>query len=307
VGPVRHVSGTQSRAYSCRLTGGCGARRPAENRLLELKQIFDFVQPGLLGDDEAFKDEISDVVRIGTRSVATPPEVAVAQARCQILYDLIGPYFLRRTSGGKAKIKAKSELVLWTELAEAQRALYDRVEGSVAQEPKGRRFKRNHELFSVIAGSHPDCGPRMKLGKMRVLRRLIKQFVVKEDQRLGVFFKYKCLLRRTEALLARRGIASVAIHGGTNPKARQDAINAMNDPESPVRVLLATTRSCGHGINLLRTSKLVVLEPSFNASVDDQAAVRASHPPTHPRRANVPRRHEPRGQVRSTRFKSSAY
>ena len=234
--------------------------------------------PGLLGDDETFSQEISDPVRTGTRSTASPPEIALATSRCKVLYDLIAPYFMRRTSGGQANIKSKSDIVLWTDMGEKQRKLYDEVEGAVKldKEQKGTKFKRNHELFSVIAGSHEACGPNMKLGKMKVLKRLIKQFVVKDGERVGIFYKYKTLLRRTEKMLTKRGIGFVTITGETNAKTRQNAIDAMNDPDSSVKVLLATSRSASHGINLFLTSKLVILEASWNGSVDNQAAVSLS-------------------------------
>ena len=251
---------------------------PSQNALLNFKCIMDFVQPGLLGDSSTFKDEISDIVRRGTRSTATPPEIAVATSRAKMLYDLVGPHFLRRMSAGGNRIKTKSEIVLWTSMNERQQALYDRVDSEVKHEKtQGSKFGRQHELFSVLNGSHPECKD-MPIAKLKVVRKLLKQFVVKDDERMGIFFKYKALLHRTEKLLTKKGIKFVSIHGGTNAKTRQVNIDAMNDPESDVRVLLATSRSCSHGINLFLTPKLVVLEPSWNASVDNQASARASRP-----------------------------
>jgi len=252
---------------------------PSDNTLLNFKCIMDFVQPGLLGDSTTFKDEISDIVRRGTRSTATPPEIAVATSRAKMLYDLVGPHFLRRTSAGGNRIKTKSEIVLWTTMKERQQALYDRVDSEVKhdKETQGSKFGRQHELFSVLNGSHPECKD-MPIAKLSVVRKLLKQFVVKSDERMGIFFKYKALLHRTEKLLTKKGIKFVSIHGGTNAKKRQANIDAMNDPESDVRVLLSTSRTTSMGINLFLTPKLVVLEPSYNASVDAQAAARASRP-----------------------------
>ena len=91
---------------------------PAQNTLMELKQVFDFVQPGLLGDDTSFADEISDQVRRGTRSIATPPEVAAATSRAKILY-LLGSARKRhkpkRAGRGNPDPKAQFERksILW--------------------------------------------------------------------------------------------------------------------------------------------------------------------------------------------------
>lgn len=244
---------------------------PSQNTLLELKQIFDFIEPGLLGDDASFAEEISDTVRRGTKSTSTPPEIAAANSRSQILFKLIKPFFMRRASS--FAVKAKADVILWTKMQPEQQKLYDRVS---AAETKSQ-FGNQHALFSVINGSHEELPAGCNIGKEMAVRRLIKQFTA-GDGRMAVFFKYKTLLMRTAAALTTAGIEFVVITGETNAKARQLTIDAMNNPKGTATVLLATSRSCGFGVNLFLVSTIVILEASWNASVDEQAASRASRP-----------------------------
>ncbi|XP_019179594.1 PREDICTED: SNF2 domain-containing protein CLASSY 3-like isoform X2 [Ipomoea nil] len=56
---------------------------------------------------------------------------------------------------------------------------------------------------------------------------------------------------------------------------RQASINTLNDPKSEVKVLLASTRACCEGINLVGASRVVLLDVVWNPSVKRQAISRA--------------------------------
>ncbi|KAF8027279.1 hypothetical protein BT93_E0246 [Corymbia citriodora subsp. variegata] len=63
--------------------------------------------------------------------------------------------------------------------------------------------------------------------------------------------------------------------GQADIKQRQYSINAFNDPTSEVRVLLASTKACSEGINLVGASRVVLLDVVWNPSVERQAISRA--------------------------------
>ncbi|POO03108.1 hypothetical protein TorRG33x02_011690 [Trema orientale] len=63
--------------------------------------------------------------------------------------------------------------------------------------------------------------------------------------------------------------------GKCDVKQRQSSINAFNDPSSKVRVLLASTKACAEGINLVGASRVVLLDIVWNPSVEWQAICRA--------------------------------
>ncbi|WOG83706.1 hypothetical protein DCAR_0102883 [Daucus carota subsp. sativus] len=63
--------------------------------------------------------------------------------------------------------------------------------------------------------------------------------------------------------------------GELQPKQRQTIISSVNDPRSKVRVLLASTKACSEGINLVGASRVVLLDVVWNPSVERQAISRA--------------------------------
>ncbi|XP_062073832.1 SNF2 domain-containing protein CLASSY 4-like [Humulus lupulus] len=63
--------------------------------------------------------------------------------------------------------------------------------------------------------------------------------------------------------------------GKMDIKQRQSSINAFNNPSSKVRVLLASTRACAEGINLVGASRVVLLDLLWNPAVERQAISRA--------------------------------
>ncbi|XVF00298.1 hypothetical protein REPUB_Repub03eG0272700 [Reevesia pubescens] len=65
------------------------------------------------------------------------------------------------------------------------------------------------------------------------------------------------------------------MHGKLDIKQRQHSINAFNDPTSKARVLLASTKACSEGISLVGGSRVVLLDVTWNPSVERQAICRA--------------------------------
>ncbi|KAK9076598.1 hypothetical protein SSX86_004932 [Deinandra increscens subsp. villosa] len=63
--------------------------------------------------------------------------------------------------------------------------------------------------------------------------------------------------------------------GQKEEKHRQASINTLNDPQSEVKVLIASLRACSEGINLVGASRVVLLDVHWNPSVERQAISRA--------------------------------
>ncbi|KAL2539921.1 SNF2 domain-containing protein CLASSY 3 [Abeliophyllum distichum] len=65
------------------------------------------------------------------------------------------------------------------------------------------------------------------------------------------------------------------MQGKLDQKQRQTWINLFNDPQSEVKVMLASTKCCSEGINLIGASRIVLLDVVWNPSVERQAISRA--------------------------------
>lgn len=67
----------------------------------------------------------------------------------------------------------------------------------------------------------------------------------------------------------------VYMDGKCDAKQRQSSMSVFNDPSSKAKVLLASTRGCNEGINLVGASRVVLLDVTWNPSVERQAISRA--------------------------------
>ncbi|KAI9088923.1 hypothetical protein K1719_029202 [Acacia pycnantha] len=73
----------------------------------------------------------------------------------------------------------------------------------------------------------------------------------------------------------REGEQMMIIHGKTHEVTRQASIDAFNDPSSKARVMLASTKACYEGINLVGASRVILLDTLWNPSAERQAVCRA--------------------------------
>jgi len=95
----------------------CLSGTPVENHLGELWSLFDFLQPGLLGDERQFQ-----------RQYRTPIEKNADRTRAQVLSARLAPFLLRRTKDAVAtELPPKVEIVEPILLDEKQRDFYDGV------------------------------------------------------------------------------------------------------------------------------------------------------------------------------------
>jgi SNF2 family DNA or RNA helicase len=110
-----------------------------ENNLGELWSLFHFLMPGWLGDSKRFNQDYR-----------TPIERHGDTERMAHLASRIRPFLLRRTKEQVAtELPAKTEMVHWVELSDAQRDTYEAVR--VAMDKKVRdEIARNGAARSQI-------------------------------------------------------------------------------------------------------------------------------------------------------------
>lgn len=100
---------------------------PMQNNLTELWSLFDFTNPGMLGNLNTFQEHFITPILRGGFANSTPMQEATALSVAQALKNVIAPYLLRRT---KTEVQHhiclpnKSEQVLFCSLTSEQKDLY---------------------------------------------------------------------------------------------------------------------------------------------------------------------------------------
>ena len=88
-----------------------------------------------------------------------------------------------------------------------------------------------------------------------------------------VFGRHLKMLCIVDECLQRRGIHPLHYNGSLNTQQREDALRAFTDESH--NVILITVGAGGEGITITEADRIIIIDPNWNPTVDDQAIDRA--------------------------------
>jgi len=253
---------------------------PVENRLGDLWSLFDFVNPGLLGNARTFGLFAKGLNRDG-RPDYRP------------LRRLVRPYILRRLKSDRSVIDDlpdKTEMSAFCTLTKRQAALYaasvnelQRVltETAEASDPIKRRglvlafltrFKQicDHPSLWLGDGAFAEADS----GKFARLREICDTVAARQEKML-VFSQYRAMTEPLAAFLGSVfGREGLVLDGGTPVKRRRDLVDRFQTDER-IPFFVVSLRAGGTGLNLTAASHVVHFDRWWNPAVENQATDRA--------------------------------
>ena len=254
----------------------CLTGTPLENHLGELWSLFDFLLPGLLGDERQFR-----------RLFRTPIEKQGDDSRRQTLARRVAPFLLRRSKEDVAtELPPKTEIVRSVELTGSQRDLYESIR--LAMHEKVRRaiekkgVKRAHIdiLDALLKLRQVCCDPRLlkleaarkvkRSAKLELLAELLPE-LVEEGRRILLFSQFTTMLGLIEDEARRLGLDYVKLTGRTRD--RQTPVDRFQAGEVPL--FLISLKAGGTGLNLTAADTVIHYDPWWNPAVERQATDRA--------------------------------
>lgn len=132
--------------------------------------------------------------------------------------------------------------------------LYGTVDGS------GDNEEQNTEIPDKILSSKMTAA----IGEIQRIRR------EHTEEKLIVVSQFTSFLSALEPHLDSRGVEFMRLDGTMNNMARTKVIGTFSQPESHISVLLLSLKAGGVGLNLVSANHMLVLEPTWNPSVEDQ-------------------------------------
>ncbi|MEZ5939781.1 MAG: SNF2-related protein [Planctomycetaceae bacterium] len=263
-------------AKACRLLKGrhrlALSGTPIENHLGELWSLFEFLNPGLLGNEVAFKRRAN--------SIAANPESQ------KLLSRAIAPFVLRRTkSEVLTELPDKSEQILYCDLVGKQRKGYDELRdyyrvslaGTIAE--KGLKNSKIHVLEALLRLRQAACHPglvdekqaKQSSAKLQLLWEQLEN-TLEEGHKALVFSQFTSLLAILRRQLDNRAIQYAYLDGQTNN--RKDCVTQFQSNED-CKLFLISLKAGGHGLNLTAADHVFILDPWWNPAVEAQAIDRA--------------------------------
>ncbi len=245
---------------------------PVENGLGELRTLFEFLNPGLLGSE---KDFAAFVREMG--SDYSP------------LRKLVRPFLLRRLKSDPAllpELPGKTEQPAWCLMTPEQTRLYAReVENlqTVIHEPDPQT--RLALILPILGRLKQICNhpaqyrgeqfyePELS-GKMKRLGYLAREVAAAGDCCL-VFTQYRTLMEPLhDFLMGIFGAPGLMLHGGTPIAERQQRVAAFQHAGGP-RFFVLSLKAAGTGLTLTRARHVIHFDRWWNPAVENQASDRA--------------------------------
>jgi len=246
---------------------------PVENSALELWSQFAFLNPGLLGNLDYFREEF-----------VTPIEKKQNPETAQFLRKMVYPFILRRTKDQVApELPPRSERLLEVEMEPAQRRLYLKqrdyyralllglidnagIDGARMQVLEG--LLRLRQICNHPRLIDPDF--RGSSGKFELLIETLETLAA-EGHKALVFSQFVQMLTLIREALDARSIRYAYLDGQTRQR-QQEVDRFQNDETLPF--FLISLRAGGVGLNLTAADYVIHVDPWWNPAVEMQATDR---------------------------------
>ncbi|WP_150468840.1 DEAD/DEAH box helicase [Cysteiniphilum sp. SYW-8] len=253
---------------------------PVENRLMDLWSIFNFLNPGYLGNKTAFRKEFE-----------LPVQKDNDEYRTQMLKKMVEPFILRRVKTDKNIIKDlpdKIEQKVYCQLTKEQASIYQAIVDETEERLRTATGIEKNAIFvsSLLklkqACNHPaqvlQDGSAFTPERSVKLQRLLdmtKEIMLNGESVL-IFSQFTEVCQELEKIMRQQhGYMTYYLHGGTSRPKREKMITEFQNPESPPAVFILSLKAGGVGITLTKANHVIHFDRWWNPAVENQATDRA--------------------------------
>lgn len=247
---------------------------PIENNTFDIFGQLSFACPGLLGSKQYFKAIYS-----------IPIDKFEDRKRSNELQKRIEPFILRRTKKQvTTELPDKTEMVIYCEMGEEQRKVYDACEKELREYILGKTqddlTRSSMHVLTGLTKLRQICNSpallkdeEFKGNHSAKIEVLVEQIENKSSQhKILVFSQFVSMLELIKKELEDKEIAFEYLTGQT--KNRATKVNEFQNNDT-VRVFLISLKAGGTGLNLTEADYVYLIDPWWNPSVENQAIDRS--------------------------------
>ncbi len=251
----------------------CMSGTPLQNNTFDIFAQMNFLNPGMLGSLEFFRQEF-----------AIPIDKFGDSERKDHLRKLLFPFILRRTKEQVAKdLPAKTETILFCEMEEEQRNIYDAYRNDYRDKILGvidtqgiqksqltilqglMKLRQICDSPSIL--NEPEPYPNVSI-KLEELTREIAENI--GNHKALVFSQFLGMLALIRQKLKELDIRYEYFDGSTSATDREKAIQSFQNNDE-CRVFLISLKAGGVGLNLTAADYVYIVDPWWNPAVEQQA------------------------------------
>ncbi len=251
----------------------CMSGTPLQNNTFDLYAQMNFLNPGLLGSVEYFRNEF-----------ATPIDKFGEQEQKEHLRRLLYPFILRRTKEQVAKdLPEKTETILFCEMEPEQRRIYEAYRNSYRDKILGaiETHGIDKSQLTILQGlmklrqicdspailNEEDKYPNHSI-KLEELSRELEENI--GSHKALIFSQFLGMLSLIKEKLTEKNISFEYFDGSTSATDREKAIQNFQSNDS-CRVFLISLKAGGVGLNLTAADYVYIVDPWWNPAVEQQA------------------------------------
>lgn len=257
--------------YRLALTG-----TPLENSVAEIWSIFEFLMPGFLGTQGEFTKKYTTPISKGDKKVL------------KNLQEKISFFMMRRIkSDVLEELPEKTEQKLFVDLSPDQKILYQEILKKIKKDLLDKSSEENYKksYIHILAAltklrqvcNHPNLILKEKnykkynSEKLNIFNNLIDE-IISEDRKVLVFSQFTSMLDILSSELQDKKIKFSRLDGST--KNRKKVVDDFNNKKEN-KVFLISLKAGGVGLNLTSADSVIIFDPWWNPSTENQAIDRA--------------------------------
>ena len=242
---------------------------PLQNHLGEIWNLFNFVNPGLLGSMQHFNDTF------------VKPDNEHAR---KYLRKLIAPFILRRTKSAVLdELPPKTEIVKKIQLSEAEMAFYEALRRQAIlniESGEGNQGTKHLQVLAEITKLRQascntalvDANVNISSSKLTTFIEIVDELIENKHRAL-VFSQFVSHLGIVRKALDEKGIHYQYLDGSTPIPERERSVKKFQSGEGDL--FLISLKAGGLGLNLTAADYVIHMDPWWNPAIEDQASDRA--------------------------------
>lgn len=243
---------------------------PIQNHLGELWNLFQFINPGLLGNYEQF-----------LQKYILPIEQDHDKQRQLQLNRIVHPFMLRRTKQEVVEeLPDKQEIILPIDLSEDEMRIYEVIRRKAQEMLKEEDNNINVNALSEITKlRQAACSASLvekkwkgECSKINILIELLTELKSGGNRAL-IFSQFTSFLALVKEALDKADEEYLYLDGSTPVKRRDQLVQDFQQGECPF--FLISLKAGGLGLNLTGANYIIHLDPWWNPAIEQQATDRA--------------------------------
>jgi SNF2 family DNA or RNA helicase len=242
---------------------------PIQNHLGEIWNLFNFINPGLLGTLQHFTD------------MFIKPDNEPSRRH---LKKLITPFILRRTKSAVLdELPPKTEIVKKVLLSDDEMAFYEALRRqaiiNLESDDASQGTKHLKALAEITRLRQACCNPALVDSAVAIPSTKLSTFLeiiaelTENKHRALVFSQFVTHLSLVRAALDKQGYTYQYLDGSTPAAEREKSVKNFQSGEGAL--FLISLKAGGLGLNLTAADYVIHLDPWWNPAVEDQASDRA--------------------------------